>query len=99
MVNVTHNYNNGASFLKKAVVVLGCVDDSVLNCNYNLFFNLCTKLCCNDFSSIKVDSLVDACHNAVHKQLLDNLGGCKLKLGSKLTYCDFVTDCNNDGTL
>ena len=96
MVNVTHYYNNGVSCLKISIVILCGVDDSVLNCNNNLFVNLCAKLGCNDFCRIKVKHIVDGCHLAEHKELFDNLCRCNFELESKVVYGDFLRDSYRD---
>ena len=48
MVNMTHNNNNGVSADKLGFVVNMVIDDSVFDCDDNLFFNLCAELFGND---------------------------------------------------
>ena len=94
MVNVSHNNNDGVTGLKIFFRIDRIVDNSLLDCNDNLFFNLCAELCCNNFSRIVIDNLVDRCHHTECEQLFDNLCRRHFKQSSKLADCDFLGNCN-----
>ena len=96
MVNVTHNDNNGISRLEVCIVVLCSVDNSVFDCDNNLFLYLCAELCCNDFCCIKVEHIVDCSHLTEEEELLDNLGGCHLELEGKIADRDFLGKNNRN---
>ena len=63
VVNVTHNNYNRASLYEILLLVLLVLDKALLNCNYNFLFDLSAKLISNKCRRIKVDHLVDRCHN------------------------------------
>ena len=90
MVNVTHNDNNGVSGLKVCIIVLCGVDDSVFDCNDDFLCDLCAELACYDFCGVVVENVVDCCHLAECKELLDYLCGSHLQLHCKVADRDFV---------
>ena len=79
VVNVSHDNNNRIALNKVFLLVLAVVNNSVFNRNNNLLFNLCAKLGCNNFRCIKINDLVDGCHDAEREQLFDNLGRSHLE--------------------
>ncbi len=72
MVNVSHNNYNRASRLEILCLVLIVNDKSFLDGNNNFLFDLCAQFISNDSRRVKIDYLVDACHNAKSHQLFDN---------------------------
>ena len=93
VVNVTHYAYNGITGNKILIIILAVVDNSVLDCNNNCLFALCTKLGCNDFGCIVVDNLVDRCHLTEGEELFDNL--CR----RHVEKCGKVADRNLLGNL
>ena len=80
VVDMTHNDNDWISRLEIFFLILAVVNDSVFDRDDDFFLNLCAELCGDYFGCVIIYDLVDRRHNAVGKELLDNLGGCHLKL-------------------
>ena len=94
MVNVTHYANNGVTGNKILIIILAVVNNSILNCDNNCLFALCTKLGRNDFGRIIVDDLIDRCHLTEGKELFDNLCRRHVEKRGKLADCYLLGNLN-----
>ena len=99
VVDVTHNNNNGRSADEVGLVVLAVVDNFLLDCNNDLFFNLCVELHGDKRGGVEVDCVGSGNHGAHEERLFNDLGNRSFKAQSQLVYRDFVGDLDGDGLL
>ena len=90
MVNVTHDDNNGVSRHEVALIVNAVVDDPVLNCDDNLFLDLCAELLGDDGGGVVVKHFVDRDHLTEREELLDDLCCSHFEHCGKLAHGDFL---------
>ena len=88
VVNVSHNYYYGAARLEVRIVVVGVVDEALLNGDDDLFLYLCAELLSYERCGIEVYLLIYRSHYAESHELLDNVGSRSLQ-----TCCE-LADCN-----
>lgn len=67
---MAHNANYGRAGNCIFIILNLFLDNLLFNRDFNLLFNLCAKLGCNDCGGIIVDNLVNRCHNAEGNKLL-----------------------------
>ena len=94
VVNVTHNANYRRSCNCIFIIFNLFFDNLVLNSNNYFLFNLCAKLCCNNFSSIIIDNLVNRCHHTEAHKLFDNFCCSHTKKLCKVADRDFLRNGN-----
>ena len=93
VVNVTHDNNNRAAFLGILCGIL-LINQTFFNGNDHFFFYLCAQFLGNKGSGIKVDFLVDGCHNAQHHQLFDDFRCCYLQPACQFADNDVIRNQN-----
>ena len=99
MIHVAHNHHHRGPVLQILGLVLGGVDELLLDGNYHLALHLAAHLLGDDGGGVKVDKLADTSHDAVLHQALDHLGGGLFHAAGQLPHADLVGDQNLDGGL
>ena len=90
MVNVTHNAYDGGALCELLLGVLGLVEESFLNADYNLGGCGNAEFIGNQRRGIKIHGLVYGYHHAHEHQLLNYFSGSYVKLGSQLSHYDLL---------
>ena len=92
---MAHNTNYGRAWNCIFIILNLFLDNLLFNRDFNLLFNLCAKLGCNDCGGIIIDNLINRCHNAEGNKLFNNLicrhseQTCKIADGNFLGNLNF----------
>ena len=90
VVNVTHDNHNGTASDQLVLRVHMIVDQALFDGNNDLALDLTAQLRSDEFRRVEVDGLIDARHNAVFNQNLNQLGRRLFHTGGKLADRDLI---------
>ena len=99
MVNVTHDNHNGSASDQLISGILVILDQALFDGDGDFLFHLAAQFGGHKFCGVKVDGLVDAGHNAVLHQQLDDLAGGLLHPAGQFANGDFLGNLNGQRSL
>ena len=99
VVDVAHDHHHGGAGLQILLLVLGGVDEPLLDGDNDLLFHLAAQLLGNDGGGVEVDDVAEGGHDAVLHQGLDHLGAGLLHTGGQLAHADGVWDLDSQRSL
>ena len=90
MVDVAHDHNHGRAGHQILFLVLGGVNEALLNGDHNFLLDLAAQLFGDERGGIEVDDVAQGGHDPVLNEALDHLGAGLLHTGSQLADADLV---------
>ena len=99
VVHVAHDHHHGGAGLQVLGLVLGGVDELLLNGDDDLLLHLAAQLLGDDGGGVEVDDVAERGHNAVFDEALDHLGAGLFHAGGQLAHADLVGDLDHQGVL
>ena len=92
VVNVAHDHYHGGAGLEVLLLVLGGVDQLLLDGDHDLLLHLAAQLHSHQGGGVVVDDLAEGGHHAHLHQGLDHLGAGLFHAGGQLAHADLVGD-------
>ena len=92
VVHVAHDHHHGGPGHQVLGLVLGGVDELLLDGHHHLLLHLAAHLLGDDGGGVEVDELAEGGHDAVFHQALDHLGAGLLHPAGQLAHADLVGD-------
>ena len=92
VVDVAHDHHHGGAGLKVLLLVLGGVDQLLLDGDHDFLLHLAAQLHGYQGGSVVVDDLTEGGHHAHLHQGLDHLGAGLFHAGGQLAHADLVGD-------
>ena len=99
VVDVTHDHHHGRTAFQLLGGIHMIVDDPIFDGDGDFLFHLAAHFGCHKFGGVEIDGLVDAGHDAVFHQQLDDFTGGLFHLACQLAHGDFLGDLHGDGSL